>query len=75
MSLAPAYNSIVAVAFMSGTSTVAESIPGSMTLISANADSHAFYQIFNSEDTLVDLAVDMPDEGDNVMQSWGLALS
>jgi len=75
MSLSPSYNAIIAVAFMSGTTTVVEDVPGSMTLVSANSDSHAFYQVFNQEDTLTNLTVDMPDEGDNVMQSWGLAIS
>ena len=75
MTLAPSYNAIIAVAFMSGTTAVNENIPGSMTLVSANADSHAFYEIFNTGDTLTNLTVDMPDEGDNVMQSWGLAIN
>lgn len=75
MSLAPADNAIIAVAFMSGTTAVAEDVPASMTLVSVDSDSHAFYQIFNPGDTPTNLTVDMPDEGDNVMQSWGLAVS
>jgi hypothetical protein len=73
MSLAPSYNAILAVAFMVGTTTVVESVPGSMTLVAPSSNSHAFYQIFNTGDALTNLTVDMPDEGDNAMQSWGLA--
>lgn len=62
-------------AFISATSAVVPSFPGSMHWVSANSNSHALYQVFNTGDTLTNLTVDMPDEGINVMQSWGLAVN
>jgi hypothetical protein len=75
MSLAPSYTSILAAAFMSGTTTLVASVSPAMTEIIANADSSAFYTVFNLDETPTNITVDMPDEGDNVMQSWALAIN
>jgi hypothetical protein len=76
MSLATNYLSVLAVAFMSGTSTVVPNVPASMTSVPTSVSSdRAFYQVFNPGDQLANITVDMPDEGDNAMQSWGLAIS
>ena len=75
MSLAPAYQSILAVTFMSGTSTLAPSTSPVMTELSVDSTGSAFYTIFNIPTTPVNITVDMPDEGDNVMQSWALAIT
>lgn len=69
------YHSVIALAFMSGTAALADSTSPQMTEISAGSTASSFYTIFNAGSTLSSIDVDMPDEGDNVMQSWGLAVS
>jgi hypothetical protein len=73
MGLAPTDSTILAVAFMSGTTTLFPSTSPAMTRVSVASQSSAFYTVFNGSPT--NITVDMPDEGDNAMQSWGLAIS
>lgn len=69
---------MVGVAFMSSTSSVIETIsPAVMTEVSFGGTSNGYcgYVVYNKADTPVDVIVDMPDEGDNVMQSWAIKVA
>lgn len=76
MSLGPTNKSILAVAFASvtGRETGTTTSPTMIERI-VNARSSAYYRIFNYPTVPSNITVDIADEGDNAIQSWGLAIS
>lgn len=75
MALAPAYNSILAIGLASATTTMNLSYPNSMSILSPGQTTSAVYRVFNKSDQLSNLTIDIADLGDNVMQSFGLAIN
>jgi hypothetical protein len=74
VSLAPSNLAILSLAFMSCTTTLVPTTPG-MTALGVDTASDAFYKIFDSTAVAESITVSMPDEGDNVIQSWGIAIN
>lgn len=69
---------MVGVVFMSSTTSVLESIsPAVMTEVPfvGNSNGYCGYVIYNKANTPTNVVVDMPDEGDNVMQSWAIKVA
>ena len=77
LSIVPGSKAILAMAFMSSTtlSALNTSISVPMEEFAPNVSTRIYYKLYVNPTSVDTITVDMTDQGDNVMQSWALAIS